>query len=511
MVLPIHSFLRSLLLCILSAGLLVFSFPNFDCGPLIWVALVPWLFAVEGPRKGRAFGLSYLVGVLFFSAALYWFLYVTVPGALALYVVLSFYFAFFGFACAYFSRLPLWMRCVVLPSVWVALEFTRGHLFSGFGWVNLAHSQHQNTLLIQISDLTGMYGVSFLVVLVNILIKENLTFALAPRETPVRRDLMQLNRAVLSVLVVVFAYGWWRITHEPKMNLMRVGIVQGNIPQDEKWILTQRETIIEKYLALSKTTVSDRPDLLIWPETAFPGFAEETPELMERIKTFVRTSSIPLLVGIVTEDRDKYYNSAVLLSDKGETVDSYFKLHLVPFGEYLPFRKQLPFLAEAVGLDDFSPGKIPTVFEQKVRGREVPFSVAICFEDTLPHIARQFIQKGAELLVNITNDAWFNDSNEPYMHLQASLFRCVETRRSLVRAANTGISCGIDPYGRVLKYVQNGRGKKSYVDGTAVFWVPLNREVTFYTKMGDIFTYLCFLCILWAGYVRKTYRPKEIS
>jgi apolipoprotein N-acyltransferase len=504
-----HPALRTFFLCSLSAVLLVLSFPHVDCGALIWGALVPWLFAVDGPKKRRAFGWSYLLGVFFFAGALYWFMFVTVPGGILLFFYLGLYFALFGLACAYFFQRPLWIKCVALPSAWVTLEFVRGHLLSGFGWVDLAHSQHKNWLLIQIADVTGVYGISFLVVLVNILVKENLAFVLAGLEVPPRRELVRLNVVVLCVLLGAFGYGFWRVTHAPRMDVVKVGLVQGNIPQDEKWILTEREAIIDKYLLLSKEAVKDKPDILIWPETAFPGFEQETPYLMDRIREFVRESGIPLLLGIVTTtDTEYYYNSAVLLSPAGDTVDQYDKLHLVPFGEYLPLRKQLPQpVIDLVGIEDFSPGKKPTVFHPSVRYkdgmREVPLSVAICFEDTLAHITRRFVQNGAQLLVNMTNDAWFKDSKEPFMHLQASLFRSVETKRSLVRAANTGITCGIDPYGRPLKYGQDHKRKKTYVDAVAVFWVPLNREVTFYTKMGDIFTYFCFLCILWAGYIRR--------
>ncbi len=504
-----HLGIRAFLLCSLCAVLLVVSFPHVDCGALIWVSLVPWFFAIEGSKKRRAFGWSYFLGFLFFLGALYWFMFVTVPGGIVIFLYLALYFALFGLACAYFYPLELWIKCLALPSVWVALEFARGHLLSGFGWVNLGHSQHQNWLFIQIVDITGIYGVSFLVVLVNIVVKENFTFALGAANAQLRGDLLRLNVIVLAVLLGIFGYGFWRITHAPKMEVIKIGLVQGNIPQDEKWILTERETIIEKYLTLSQQAVKDKPDLLIWPETAFPGFEQETPYLMERIREFVRQSAIPLLLGVVTtEDNEYYFNSAILLSAQGDTVEQYDKLHLVPFGEYLPLRKYLSqSVIDMVGIEDFSPGRKPTVFHSSVQrkegARDVPLSVAICFEDTLAHITQRFVQNGAQLLVNMTNDAWFDDSKEPFMHLQASLFRAVETKRSLVRAANTGITCGIDPYGRPLKYVQNEQRKKTYVDGVAVFWVPLNTEITFYTKMGDIFTYLCFLCILWASYVRR--------
>jgi apolipoprotein N-acyltransferase len=202
-------------------------------------------------------------------------------------------------------------------------------------------------------------------------------------------------------------------------------------------------------------------------------------------------------LGVVAEEGEKYYNSALLISAQGDFMGRYDKYHLVPFGEFLPLRKELPFLADLVPIDDFSSGHKAKTLQLPAGDRTVKFSVAICFEDTLAYVVRHFVRNGAELLLNMTNDAWFQDSKEPFMHLQAAVFRTVETRRSLVRSANTGISCHVDPYGRILGYVQNVRGKKTYVDGTTTFNVALNTSETLYTKLGDVFTYLCFVCILW--------------
>ena len=230
---------------------------------------------------------------------------------------------------------------------------------------------------------------------------------------------------------------------------------------------------------------------------------------MEEIRDFSRLENIPILIGVVTQEAEQYYNSALLITPDGGMKQRYDKLHLVPFGEFLPLRKQLPFLADFVPIDDFTPGKHAKVFQWTLQDKIVHFSVAVCFEDTLAYINRMFVQNGAQLLINITNDAWFGDTNEPYMHLQAAVFRTIETRRSLVRAANTGISCVIDPYGRFMKFIQNANGKKTYIDGAAVFFVPVNSSTTIYTKVGDVFTYLCFLCILWQGFGRRVFKRKD--
>jgi apolipoprotein N-acyltransferase len=246
-----------------------------------------------------------------------------------------------------------------------------------------------------------------------------------------------------------------------------------------------------------------KPDLVIWPETAFPGFVEEMPQLMEDIRDFARSYRVPVLLGVVAEEGERFYNSGLLISAQGDIADRYDKFHLVPFGEFLPLRQQLPFLADFVPIDDFSSGRKAKVIRLPIKDKEIRFSVAICFEDTLAYIARRFVLSGAELLVNMTNDAWFQDSKEPFMHLQAALFRTIETRRSLVRSANTGVSCHIDPYGRLMGYVQNMQNKRTYVEGTSTFDVSLNATRTIYTKLGDVFTYLCFVCILWSVLTSK--------
>jgi apolipoprotein N-acyltransferase len=459
------------------------------------------MFALDGKKARGAFVLSYFVGLVFFIGTLYWFMYVTWLGAFLLLCYLAVYFGIFGLSYCRFSCQPLWKKIFVYSSFWVALEYVRGHLLSGFGWVGLGHSQYKNLALIQIADLTGVYGVSFLVVSVNVLIKENLAFIIGISQEK-QKDLMRVNVLFLAALFAVYGYGLWQLANVAAMPYVKIGVVQGNVPQDEKWAIANRHATIEKYLKLSKETLVHEPEILIWPETSFPGLIEEMPELMEEIRTFVRESHVPILLGVVTEESSRYYNSALLIDSDGEIGQRYDKLHLVPFGEYLPFRKQFPFLADVVPIEDFSPGRNARVFRLPAQGKDVLFSVAICFEDTLAYITRRFVENGAQLLVNMTNDAWFEDSKAPFIHLQAAVFRTIETRRSLVRAANTGVSCLIDPNGRIMKYVENDKGKKTYIDGTAVFYAPLNSTSTWYTKSGDVFTYLCFLCILWAGYVR---------
>ena len=486
-----------MILIVLSAVLLVISYPQMDLGPLAWVALVPFFFALDGKNARCAFGLGYACGFLFFAGTLGWFIYVTYPGAFLFIAYLSLYFAAFAAAFVFFRRLGLLPRLFTLCAVWVALEFIRAHALSGFGWVSLGHSQYKNYLLIQIADVTGVYGVSFLVMLVNLLVFESLKFV---------HDIRQLRWAqiIVTLLVcLVLGYGIVDTTHTRAYGQVKVGVVQPNIPQSLKWDPRLKGKIVERNIQLTRTFGVHKPEIIIWPETSLPGILGESPELFEQVKKTARDMQTPVLMGtIIQEGEEQYYNSAVLVSADGEMTGRYDKVHLVPFGEYLPLRPVLGFINRFIGMGDFTSGKEYTLFSA---GREQKkFGVLICFEDTLPYLRRGFTNAGAQFLVNMTNDAWFEDTKAPFLHLQAAVFGAVENKRALVRAANTGVSAFIDPFGRVIQTVQNERGKKAFVMGTAVAALPLVNQRTVYTKYGDVFAMLCFLGILGAIWATRT-------
>ncbi|MBI3315025.1 MAG: apolipoprotein N-acyltransferase [Candidatus Omnitrophica bacterium] len=486
-----------MILVVLSAVLLVISYPQTDWGPLAWLALVPFFFALDGKNARSAFSLGYACGFLFFAGTLGWFVYVTYPGAFLFIAYLSLYFAAFAVAFVFFRRLGLLARLFTLSAVWVALEFIRGHALSGFGWASLGHSQYKNYLLIQIADVTGVYGVSFLVILVNLLIFESLKLV---------HDIRQMRRTqiIVTLLVcLVLGYGIVDTTHTRAYGQVKVGVVQPNIPQALKWDPRLKGRIVERSILLTRALGVQKPDIIIWPETSLPGILGESPELFEEIRKTARDMRIPVLIGtIVQEGEEKYYNSAVLVSADGAMAGRYDKVHLVPFGEYLPLRPLLGFVNRFIGLADFTPGREYTLFSA---GREQrKFGALICFEDTVPYLRRGFTNAGAQFLVNITNDAWFADTKAPFLHLQAAVFGAVENKRALVRAANTGVSAFIDPFGRVIGAVQNERGKKTYVAGTAVAALPLVNRRTVYTKYGDVFAMFCFLGILGAIWTTRT-------
>jgi len=476
----------------------VASFPRADLSFLAWFALVPFLCTLDTQGTGRSFRRGYLFGFLFFAAAIGWVCYVTWIGALLLVAFLSLYFALFATAFVYFQRLSLIPRIFILSSIWVALEFVRGHLFSGFGWAMLAHTQYKNYGLIQIADKTGDYGISFLVMMVNLLLFETLR---------ARSLLRRANLTVIAVLFTVLVYGTWTMGQKTDGGTVRVGVVQPNIPLAMDWDEGSKPLIVAKTLQLTEKIKGERLDLIVWPEMSLPGVISDSPFFTGKIRAYAAGVHTSILLGSIAQEEEHYYNSAFLIGAEGQMLGHYDKIHLVPFGEYLPLRPLLGWINRFVQLDDFTPGHNYKIFS--LQGAHANFGVLICFEDTLGALQRHFAHSGAEFFVNMTNDAWFRETRAPFLHLATAVFGCVETHRSLVRAANTGVSALVDPWGRILTTVSDPGGKKIFTEGAAWGVLPLNRQETFYTKYGDIFTYLCFLCIVMAA-VKVRRRPHHI-
>ncbi len=459
--------------------------------------MVPLFFVLDGKSGRAAFGWGYLCGLIFFGGTLWWFVHVTLPGAVLLIMYLAVYFGLFGWGYALFSRHKLLLKLFLLPCLWVVLEYTRANFLTGFGWVCLGHSQYKNLAMIQIADITGVYGVSFLIVLVNFFIKKAVEIFWLKREQ-ISREFMFASLWVFKITALCFLYGLICLFFTKTEPGLTVAVIQANIAQSDKWEPSQWPAIMEKYMRLTREAARQKPDVIIWPETAFPGFEWQAPELFSNLKDMVRDIKIPLIFGLVTTGEGQYYNSALLMSKEGEKVQQYDKLHLVPFGEYVPLRKVFPFLSDIVPIGDFNEGKEHTIFNVTPANETQAYRLAllICFEDTLPYIARDFVRLGTNILVNITNDAWFLDTAAPFMHLQAAVFRTIENRRSLVRAANTGVSAFIDPLGKIRQTFHNTAGKMTFIEGSAIGRLQISQQNTVYTKLGDIFTYLCFGGIL---------------
>ena len=372
---------RGLFLALASAALLVLSFPNFNQSRCAWIALVPWLLLLRSAGPRQAFWWSYGIGVLFFLASMWWLIHVTFVGWLLLCAFLALYFGLFGWALvaggawrrgARARRRPdpdqLWGRiyffwCV--PALWVTLEYARSHLLSGLGWNLLAYSQAPWRQLIQIADITGVWGVSFIIVLVNVAIAE-MGQAILWRKGRRTSDRDAIRTATahltcgIAALLVVLGYGSWRISQSPASPAVRVAVVQGNVPQEEKWEATQREAILRRYETLTLEAASTRPQLIVWPETAVPGYLDLDEFVTNRLHALVTSVGIPMLVGApmgrLDTDQWRMTNSAALLDGSGVVSQRYDKLHLVPFGEFIPFERVMPWLRTSLPpIGDFSP------------------------------------------------------------------------------------------------------------------------------------------------------------
>lgn len=510
---------KNLLLSLCSAILLILSFPNFNFPFLIWFALAPFFFLLDGKSPKVAFFWGLATGYVFFLGTHYWLIHVTLPGMLLVNLYLGIYFAVFALGYAYFnSKIQSTVsRLIILPSLWVVCEFARDRLFTGFGWACLGHSQYQTLPVIQIADITGVFGVSFVIVMVNVFLKRCLEFPLA---SPFKkegennlgaaapflakkqgRDWAIAFSFIVLVLGGVLGYGYVQLHQQiskSEMNL-QVVVVQPNIPQSRKWEPQSWEAIGQKILRLTQQRLqSSTSRLVIWPETSFPGYLWQSPQRYDEIKRFVVQNDIELLFGAVTRRQSDFYNSAILLSNKGEEIGQYNKMHLVPFGEFLPLRPLLNFVENFVPIGDFTRGKEFKVFP-------LGFSVLICFEDTVAPVVRSMTLNGAQFLVNITNDGWFQDTNAPFLHLAGSVFQSVANRRCMIRAANTGVSAWIDQHGQIRAQIKDHNGKMVMIEGVEVFGlIKTNKNLTFYTRFGDVFALLC-LSFVGIGLIKRKF------
>ncbi len=483
---------------LISGALLAFSFPGPERDLLAWVALIPLFFVIQSVSLAQSFVLGWLSGLVYFSGTLYWVAttlhdYGDLPRVIAsllmllLVSYLALYVGFFSFLLRSLSNRHEICRLLFAPSLWVLIEYLKGHLFTGFPWASLAYSQYRRLPMIQIADFGSIYSVGFVIVLVN------MALTLLIRNLWEKRSIAWETLLLSSsVLIVTLFYGMLRLS-EPNGGdeSLRVAVVQGNIPQNQKWDRDFQSRTVEKYKGLSLSTIQSnrglRPDLVLWPEAALPFILNAEADYQKVLLDLVMEAQFDLLVGapsIQTDDTGKiaFLNSAYLISQEEGIGLRYDKMHLVPFGEYVPFPRLFFFVRKMVeGLSDFIPGAEARLMD--VGGKKI--GTVICFEVIFPDLVRRFVKQGAVLMTTLTNDAWFGRSSAPYQHFAMVTFRAVENRVSFARAANSGISGFIDPYGRVVH--QTGL----FVEAIATETLRLRNRETFYTRYGDRFVGLC--------------------
>ena len=489
--------------CPLFAVLLILAFPNPQISILVWIAFIPLFFAIDNSSRRKSFTLFYLAGIIFFGGILYWLTYVTKLGYTILIFYSALYFGVFGLLSNIFlARLRTsklnFLSFLLIPALWVSLEFIRGILFTGFPWGILGYTQYENPIIIQIADITGSYGVSFLIIMVNFVIYAYLSKYF--------RKMLQFSaltfQLIMSAVVIaaVMLYGYYELARDDIGTGLKLSIVQGNIAQDKKWDPAHKDYVLTRYETLTRKAARDKGDLIIWPETAVPGFLDEK-DINVRLKKIIKDIDVPLFLGAPTYEsrfeKDYFFNSAALFSSNGNIKKKYNKLHLIPLGEYVPFEQYFPFIRDFIDvpIGDYTPGEEFTLFDISKDGARFKYAALICFEDIFPSLARRFVLNGADFLINITNDAWFKESGEQLQHTQASVFRAVENRASVLRAANTGFSCYINPKGIIEDSIHDRDTGSMYIPGFITFEVKIGKKKTFYTKYGDIFAYLCIVLV----------------
>lgn len=476
---------------LLAAGsgiLSALSFPKFGLSFLAWISLIPLLLLIFKKNPKQSFILGLVAGFAFYAVLIYWI--PSVPShygnlsfglSLFIYILLVFFlglfWAFFALFSSKTARAFPRTAYLAVPFIWVAFEYVLTHFLTGFPWGLLGHSQFINLYFIQMASVTGVYGLSCVLVLFQSLFLFSMNF----------RKRMPFFAGLSVVLLIHFA-GFLRVKDVPgSENSFKASVIQGNVSSDIYWDRISDEetrTLFNQHIDLTQKAIAGGSRLVIWPEFSVPlcfscpyGIYQEFKDTLFQL---VEATGATLLLGTNETSQSgghiQYHNTALCLSPK-HTITQYFKMHLVPFGEYTPYKTVFAFIEKMThAIGDITPGK-----EHILHSYEgIRFGSPICYEIIFPNLVRRFVKKGASFLVTITNDGWYGQSSAPYQHFAIAVFRAVENRRFLLRAATTGISGIINPYGRILSRTE--LETQSYLTGRIT---PLQTQ-TPYTRFGDV-------------------------
>lgn len=488
---------NAIILATISGILLFLSFPRYGSGVVAWIALIPLFWAIKDVNSiWQGMLLGFITGLVCHIGLIYWITYVVVNyGYLPVYlgiIIMLLLACYLSFYTALFAAGILFLRQKIAlffaaPVLWVCLEYCKSYLLTGFPWENLGYSQYLNHYLVQFADITGVFGLSFLIVLANAALFE-LIIKKSARE-------FIFAAAVVLIIAGVLIYGANRSKQVnevlQKAAGIEVSLIQGNINQSIKWNDGYRKETIDIYERLSLQNAPEKEGLFVWPETALPFNYQDVDQFHEQVRDISLKTKNWFIFGSTSyensKDNTNFYNSAYLLSPEGEIKGRYDKVHLVPYGEYVPLRNVFPFIKKlTAGMGDFSSGTgyYPLNIDKKKIG------VLICYEGILPFAAATYKKEGAELLVNITNDAWFGATSAPFQHFSMAVFRAVETRLYLIRAANTGISAIINPQGEIV--AQTDIFEKAAIKRN----VKYSNIKTIYAEYGDFLVIICFGLII---------------
>jgi len=487
---------------IASGILIALSFPAAGLAPLAWIAFVPLLHSLWKKNGKEAFWSGFVFGMVYFFGTLYWIYHsinyyggVSFAVSICIVLLLCCYLALFP---AVFSVLfiQIYRRTklpalFIAPVLWVTLEFARSYALTGFPWSSIGYSQYRALALIQIADMTGIYGISFLILAINGAGADLLLTRKRLNKMPLF-PLSYTVAGIVSLLVLIsaaYGYSLFRLSEHRPGASCTISVIQGNIEQDRKWEPSYQQEVLAVYEKLSREALSAGPFLLVWPETAVPFYFDYDAQNTNNLMQFQKDIGSYLLFGSVMvkgrmRERTELTNSVILLDREGKKSFTYDKIHLVPFGEFVPLRSILFFVDKLVaGIGDYVPGQQYTRAETEVGS----FGTVVCYEVIFPGLVRKFFITGGDFIVTITNDAWFGKTAGPYQHFSMAVFRAIENRKPLIRAANTGISGFIDSNGRIL--AQSGLFAREVLTRT----ITTDSTRTFYTRYGDLFSYLCIV------------------
>ena len=489
-----------------SAWLMTRAYPDHDLEALAWIGMVPLLLRLPDLSLRQTLAWAWVWGLLFYTTNIFWLF----PVAGAANALLIGVYAFFTAVCFAGIRKTLRWRprlgWVVAPFMWVALEYFKAELpIFAFPWCLLGNSQYLNHPAIQVCSVTGVFGLGFLILATNCCLAFWARQYLMGGGSVLRRPLLVTGVLVIG-LVAVYAWGVNRASAPADGRAVRVGLLQGNYDHVYKWSGKSLDEILYAYARLSARAAKERPDLIVWPETAVPTrlLSEET-IAGTMVEAATRAANTYSLVGSlkspITPDVDESYNTAFLFGPKGNRLpQDYAKRHLVPFGEYVPLKKIFFFVdIVSAGATIFLPGERATLFEIPTRSAEsLKFGVLICYESIFPQMAREYVEKGADLLVVITNDAWYGATAMPYQHAAMAALRAVESGIPMVRSANTGLTCWADARGRIRGILQSDHGQALFLEGHLTAEPQLENLDTFYSRHGDLFSHVCLVVAILA-------------
>lgn len=486
---------------VVSSGLLQgLLYYGYDLGYFAFFAWVPLILSVSRFSFKKLLLACYLNGLLFYVIGLSWMSRVTIWAWIGICLFMALYTLLFGALAYIFVRKKNIALFLAVPPIWVFVEYLISILFTGFPWLLAGYTLHSKLYLIQIADTTGIWGVSFLVIIINSSIAQIINFI----QGDINEKKFAIAAAIVSFFLFILAavYGQNILSkNEPDPNHgVKVSLVQGNIPYHNGPMLLSPQSVWDIYKGL--TDQVEKSDIIIWPETIYIDYnlgynfviSRKNPDSKIQktaIEKLAENKKTYFIVGgqgrsIHGNNDEIYFNSAFLISPEGNFLNRYDKEHLVPFGEYMPLKDFLFFLKPLAKYGgNYSHGELSELFEVK----ELRFGLLICYEDVFPNLVRSRRIEGADVLINLSNDSWFGNSVELYQHLNISRFRAIENRLPIIRCTNSGISAIIDCKGE-LKNILKKDKKIVEIKGILTSIIPEKGEISTYAIYGEWFIYV---------------------